>query len=53
MWILRIIFLALIIFFGWVAFKMYREGGNPIGECIIAGVFAGLWLLTEVCILAD
>ncbi len=32
-----------------MAFDSYKKQISPIGECIVAGVFAGLWLLTELC----
>ena len=47
--IVRIVFLVIIIAYSWVAFKKnYEKQGSPIGECVIAGVFATLWLLTEL-----
>lgn len=51
MWILRIVFSVIIIAYGWIAFKTYKKQDNPIYYCVVAGIFAGLWLLTEL--LAD
>jgi len=48
MWILRIVFLGIIITFGCAAFKTYKRQSSPIGERLIAGIFAGFWILTEL-----
>jgi hypothetical protein len=48
MWIARSVFLVIIIGYSWMAFDSYKKQNNPIGEYIIAGVFAGIWLLTEL-----
>lgn len=50
MWLLRIVFSVLIIVYSWGAFKSYKKQNIPVGECVIAGIFVAIWLLTELVI---
>jgi len=50
MWLLRTVFSIIIIAYSWAAFKSYKKQDNPIGYCVIAAIFAGIWLLTELII---